>query len=89
MIVTAEVSLYPLSDDFEAPIISFVKRLNQNQAVEVFTHSMSTFVRGDSEKVFNAINEAFEKSVENIDTVSLIIKVVNRDLKVEKGFLGF
>jgi len=82
MFVTTELSLYPLTNDYEGPILTFIKLLKDNPDVEVLTHSMSTFVKGESGKVFGAIESALT-SVEG--TVSLVIKIINRDLPVERG----
>lgn len=86
MVVTTELSLYPLTNDYEGPILAFIKVLKDNPEVEVLTHSMSTFVKGESSAVFGGIERALA-SVEG--TVSLVIKVINRDLPVERGFLEF
>ena len=89
MIVTAEVSLYPLKDTFEPAIITFIKSLNSIDDIEVYTHSMSTYVIGESSHVFDALRTAFESIAGSVDTSSLVIKMVNRKLPVEKGFLEF
>ena len=89
MIVTAELSLYPLESEFESDIISFIKYLKAQADIEVHSHSMSTYIIGESGIVFRAIQEAFEKISQSVDTSSLVIKMVNRRLPVEKGFLEF
>jgi len=89
MVLTAELSLYPLIAEYEESIISFIKVLKAQEQVEVFTHSMSTFIKGPSHAVFLAINKAVDKTLNDSQTASLVIKVINRDLPVEKGFLEF
>ena len=88
MIITAELSLYPLTKDYEAMIIDFIKSLRSNSDIEVLTHAMSTFVKGESKAVFSAINNAVNASY-NKSAFSLNIKVINRDLPIERGFLNF
>ena len=86
MVVTTELSLYPLTKDYEAPIISFIQALKANTEIKVYTHSMSTYVKGESPAVFSSI----ESALSSLDqTASLVIKVINRDLPVEQGFLNF
>ena len=86
MVVTTELSLYPLTKDYEGPIIKFIQALKGQSDIQVYTHSMSTFVKGESKAVFDAI----ESALSDMDgTVSLVIKAINRDLPVEKGFLEF
>ncbi len=86
--ITAELSLYPLDKDYEPHILGFIAALKANSEVEVHTHSMSTFVKGDDKMVFDAISSAFAKVSSSSDTLSLVIKAINRDLPVEKGFLN-
>jgi uncharacterized protein YqgV (UPF0045/DUF77 family) len=89
LIVTAEISLYPLTTDYEADIIAFIQLLHTQEHIEVFSHSMSTFVRGESAFIFKAINAAFDAIGAQKDTLSLVIKMINRPLPIEKGFLKF
>ncbi|MBT8232737.1 MAG: hypothetical protein HKN51_13420 [Saprospiraceae bacterium] len=89
MQVTAELSLYPLTKDYESPIISFIQHLKNHSEIQVNTHAMSTFVKGNNSDVFNAISNSLEIVNKEIETVSLVIKVITRDLPVEKGFLNF
>ena len=89
LIVTAELSLYPLNGDYEPIIIKFIQTLKSHPNIEVFTHSMSTYVRGKSDEVFPAINSSMKSIGEDSDTVSLVIKLINRPLKPEAGLLNF
>ncbi|NNE27470.1 MAG: hypothetical protein HKN09_11565 [Saprospiraceae bacterium] len=50
---------------------------------------MSTYVRGASNKVFPSIQDAFEQAGGASDTLSLVIKIINRSLKPEAGLLNF
>jgi len=86
MVVTAELSLYPLTTDYEGPILAFIKALKKHDEIQVLTHSMSTYVKGESKAVFNAVEVALSETAE---TVSLVVKAINRDLPVEQGFLKF
>jgi hypothetical protein len=54
----------------------------------VVTHSVSTFVKGQRKDVFDAIEMAMA-SVSDVDTFSLVMKIINRDLPIENGFLIF
>lgn len=89
MKITAEISLYPLSKDYEEVIISFITSLKANDNLDVYTHAMSTYVKGSNKIVFSAISDALEVANAKIETLSLVIKIINRDLPVENGFLNF
>ena len=89
MTVTAELSLYPLTKDYEEPIILFINKLKAHKALKVLTHSMSTYVTGNNTEVFSAINSALEDIDSLGITVSLVMKIINKQLPVEAGFLDF
>lgn len=84
--ITAEVSLYPLKQSYETEIISFIQSLKEVDGLFVVTHAMSTYVKGESSLVFGSIQSAFDKIT---DSSSLVLKIINRDLPVEEGFLNF
>ncbi len=88
MIVTAEMSLYPLKESYEQDIIDFIKNLKSHDGIEVMTHAMSTFVRGEQSNVFEAIDKAMN-SIADRGAFSLVIKMINRSLPVDSGFLSF
>ncbi len=90
MTVTIEISLYPLQDAYEEVIIDFIGHLKASEGVTVHTHAMSTFLKGDMGACFHAIKKALENTTRHgASTVSCVMKVVNRDLPVEAGFLKF
>ncbi len=89
MTITVEISLYPLIQDYEEPIINLIKQLKSNTKLEVYTHAMSTYIKGESDQVFSALNEAYKQLDKDGITAPLVIKVVNKDLPVQEGFLAF
>jgi len=89
MIVTIEMSLYPLTTDYEGPIVSFIHELKKHEGLEIMSTSMSTFVKGEGRVAFAAITSALEEVDNEGFTASLVMKVINRNLPVEKGFLDF
>ncbi len=89
MYVTVEMSLYPLTNDYEGPIIGFIQHLQKTKGLIIRTTSMSTYVKGEGSLVFDSINKALEIVDNQGLTTSLVIKVINRDLPVEQGFLEF
>lgn len=88
MKITAELSLYPLKTNYEEYIIDFIRSLKSSADIEVLTTAMSTYVKGESSEVFKAINNALAADNEET-TFSLVIKLINRDLPVQDGFLNF
>lgn len=84
MIITVELSFYPLTNDFEGHIIEFIQGLKSVDGIEVTTNSMSSYLSGDSQEVFRAVEEQLRKSADRIDTASLVMKVINRKLPTDQ-----
>ena len=55
MNIAVDISLYPLDNNFIPPIKDFIKRLQENESIEVVTNPMSTQVRGEYEIVMRII----------------------------------
>jgi len=87
MIITAEISLYPLVASYEDPIISCIQNLQQIPDIQVFTNAMSTQIKGEYATVFSAIEEAFAPVLYLEHTTSLVIKIINKDCAIEQGIL--
>ncbi len=76
MKVQAEVSLYPLRQkDLTKPIQQFVKVMESNN-LKVNTGAMSSFITGDSQVVFEGLQEAFEQLALRYEVV-LTAKISN------------
>ncbi|WP_040481523.1 YkoF family thiamine/hydroxymethylpyrimidine-binding protein [Luminiphilus syltensis] len=76
MRMTAELSLYPLSENYEAIVLSFIDRLLEQQPVSAVTNSMSTQVTGESAAVFSAIQAALEASYATFGKQVLVAKFI-------------
>ncbi len=76
MRVQAQVSLYPLKTKALAkPVEEFCRRL-RNPGLTVDTHSMSTLIVGESERVFQAVKQAFQAVAADFDIV-VDVKISN------------
>jgi len=64
MKMTAELSVYPLREDFKTAVLGFIEELLKGQDVVAVTNSMSTQVSGEDEAVFRAIQAALRASYE-------------------------
>ncbi len=85
MRITAEVSLYPLRDDYIPKILSFVRTLREMPGIEVLTNQMSTQLRGELTDVMPAIAVAVERSFADGAPEALTIKIVNADLPIAEA----
>ena len=76
MKVEMEVSLYPLADEYiEHPVHDFVDVL-KSHGCEVENGPLSSIVKGESSKVFEALRLGYEKAAQKSGCV-LIIKACN------------
>jgi tRNA-Thr(GGU) m(6)t(6)A37 methyltransferase TsaA len=67
--VTAQISLYPLRQQSLTPAIENALGVFHQQGLDITPGSMSTLISGDSSRVFQALQRAFEKVAEEGDTV--------------------
>ena len=65
MQVAVEISLYPLSDDFEKPIDTFLALLSENKAIEIEYGKMSSILTGELSEIMRALSSSMEKTFEN------------------------
>ncbi len=78
MDISVELTLMPLSDDFEQPIKDFIKRLRQSPFV-VMENPLSTQVYGEYNAVMNFLSAEIETAFANQDHIVVNLKVVKSD----------
>lgn len=79
MKISVELTLSPLQDDFEPPIINFIQKL-RNSGLTVKENPLSTQVYGDYEEVMALLNSEIKNTFEAIDRGLIYIKIVKSDL---------
>ncbi len=89
MIITVEISHYPLTAHYEEDIISFIDLLKKYSELTVKTTPMSTYVKGDSTIIFSAIEKSLTYIFKGGNLSSTVIKIIPKDLPVEEGYLNF
>lgn len=80
MIISVEISYYPLTERYLAPIGDFINRLNAYPDIEIRTNGMSTQVFGEYEMVMQAITFEIRKSFDVPHSV-FVLKIINADLR--------
>lgn len=80
MRVAVDISLYPLADEFIAPIKDVVERLNEASNVDVKTNAMSTQIRGEYEDVMAVLNDEIRTTFENCPKAVFTIRILNNPL---------
>lgn len=77
--LTAELSLYPLSEAYSNKVIEFIRLLRAQDGIEIRTGGMSTMVRGEAGAVLGAIHTATLATFAEPNTCVLVAKYLNAD----------
>ncbi len=83
MRITAEISLYPLREEFLSPIQSFIRDLQESSALEITVNQMSTQLVGELHDVSLALEKALEMSFRTGGSQVLVAKFLNADLPLD------
>lgn len=78
MKISVELTLTPLQDGYEEPIISFIKNLRAS-GLTVLENPLSTQVYGDYDTVMNVLQSEIKNAMEGIDAGLLHMKIVKSD----------
>ena len=78
MTISVELTLTPLQDNFEPPIIDFIKKL-RNSGLTVLENPLSTQVFGDYDKVMALLQTEIKETFDTLDHVVLSMKIVKSD----------
>ena len=83
MRITAEISLYPLREEFLSPIQSFIRDLQESSTLEITVNQMSTQLVGELHDVSQALEKALEMSFRTGGSQVLVAKFLNADLPLD------
>ena len=82
MKASAEISLYPLDEDYKNRIIDFIHRLKENKSLEIVTNGMSTQIYGEYEEIMDLLKSELGKELERHRTMA-VIKIGDGLMKAE------
>ena len=77
MKVAVDISLYPLDADFIPPIKDVIGRLNNYDAIEVWTNAMSTQLFGEFDDVMTALRQEIGTTFEQLPKAVFAIRILN------------
>lgn len=83
MKISVEISLYPLSENYEQIILDFIANIRQNTHLEVITNGMSTQIFGEIDQVMTSIKKEMTTIYEKQQAV-LVMKMGRGELKYEQ-----
>ena len=75
MEISVELTLTPLQDNFEPPIIAFIQAL-RSSGLTVLENPLSTQVYGPYDKVMTVLNKEIKTTMEALDQGVLLLKMV-------------
>ncbi len=78
MKVSVELTLSPLQDDFETPIINFIKRLRDSEFT-ILENPLSTQIYGDYDQLMPFLIQEIKRSFDDVDISILQMKIVKTD----------
>jgi uncharacterized protein YqgV (UPF0045/DUF77 family) len=78
VIVTAELSYYPLNDDYVKHVLAFLERLRRHTGITVQTNAMSSHITGSYERVMEVLSEEMEEALSDADCV-FTMKIVRAE----------
>jgi uncharacterized protein YqgV (UPF0045/DUF77 family) len=79
MKIVAEISMYPLKEQYIQPIQEFIDRLNTYKSVKVITTATSTTVSGEYFPTMQMLGEEMQRSHEKIGQAIFVCKFLNGD----------
>jgi uncharacterized protein YqgV (UPF0045/DUF77 family) len=82
MRITAELSLYPLSEDPIPKIVAFIESLAADRDVELVVNQMSTQLCGELDAVVACVSDALRRSFSTESSQVLVAKFLNAELPI-------
>lgn len=76
MQLTADLSLYPIQDEYIPVIQSFIDAVRQHDDLIIATNAMSTQIAGDHERVFTVVSQELAASYEKFGAQVLVVKFI-------------
>ena len=83
MYTIVEITKYPLTPDYEKPILDFIGRVKKYEDLDITVGETSTVVRGNYEKVMQALTSEMRTSLDGGVRTSFVLKVLN--VETSKG----
>ncbi|MDF1762394.1 MAG: hypothetical protein P1U57_03205 [Oleibacter sp.] len=80
MIISVEISKYPLADEYIPAIKSFIDRMNAVEGLSIVTNTMSTQVFGDHDLVMNTLRDEMKLSWETFGKSIFVCKFIGANL---------
>lgn len=80
MYCIVEITKYPLTAEYEAPILDFITRLKSHEGLDISIGETSTVVRGDYDRVMSVLQDEMRDSLNSKARTAFILKVLNTEI---------
>jgi hypothetical protein len=81
MEISVDISLYPLEEGYEKPILAFIAALEKEQSVDVVRNELSTQVHGDYHTIMQLLEKEILSVFVEIPHSIFVIKLVGNNRK--------
>jgi uncharacterized protein YqgV (UPF0045/DUF77 family) len=81
--LTAELSLYPLQDNYLDVINAFIETAHEYDEITIVTNAMSTQVCGDYDRVLSLVGRGLKSSYEKFGRQVLVCKLIPGELAIQ------
>jgi len=83
MNLSAEISMYPLQDEYKPKIKAFLSDINASSGsnVEILSSNMSTRVFGEYDEVSGLLSLAMKRSMEQFGKIVFVCKYIEGDAR--------
>ncbi len=75
MKISVEISMYPLNEEYIKPILAFIEALKSESDILVEVGKMSTFIRGEHNKVMVLLTKEIVNVLED-QRAAFVLKVI-------------
>lgn len=75
----AEITKYPLDQNYDGPILDFIRRLRMHDNLDITVGDTSTVVRGEFDELINAIKVEMKESFKSPGRCAFVLKILNTD----------
>ena len=76
MYMTAEISMYPVRDEYLPPIDAFIEALNAENDIKVETTTTCTILRGDYTAIMKLLQDAMAESYRRFGVSVFVTKFI-------------
>ncbi|MFK8029094.1 MAG: YkoF family thiamine/hydroxymethylpyrimidine-binding protein [Gammaproteobacteria bacterium] len=79
MRISVDISLYPLTEGYEKPILAFIDMLEANRKIVVKRNSLSTQVFGEYRDVMDCLDAEIQAVFDALPNSVFALKIIGRD----------